>query len=285
MKPALYTVVLLRLKTRAELGDDEDDGEHGKKYEEQLTEADVSTLSRAQRRARARQIMKQQRRAVQPTQQEQGPADGDGNQQLVAVADPIGAAAAGEDGSNHPVLTRKERQRLAKAAEREERKVLEDERKQQQELAQKEAQQRKVERLKAQAKEQEEARKRQQEEQRVMEQTNQKKWETFLINSKTGVQLSVAKWLERCRENRVLSLDELAEEFAVSTKLVKDRITQLVKERRIAGVFTPMNEFVIFYESELEELANKIKKEGCTSVGDVASWMNEKVGPCPVAEH
>ena len=60
---AIYTVVLLKLKNRVELGANEEELEE-KKYEEQLTAADVSTLSRAQRRARARQIMKQQRRAA-----------------------------------------------------------------------------------------------------------------------------------------------------------------------------------------------------------------------------
>ena len=53
----IYSIIITRLKTAQEIDEDEETD-----YDEKLTNADVSTLNRAQRRARARHIMKQQRR-------------------------------------------------------------------------------------------------------------------------------------------------------------------------------------------------------------------------------
>lgn len=270
----IYTIILLRLKNRQELQEEQDEME--KKYEEILTETDVAQLSRAQRRARARHIMKQQRR-VAPLPQQQQQVAGDGA--LAVVADqpaPLQAAAADHD--NGPVLSRKERQRLAKAAEREERKLLENERKQQQAVALKEAQQRKMERLQVQARQQEQARVRQEEEKVAADRAQKEAWETFLCNHETGTKLLVSDWLAQCQQNRIVALDALAEEFGVALENVAQRIKQLVSQQRVAGVFTKNgNTFVVFGELELQSLADLVRTRGCMDANQVADWMNQQV--------
>ena len=266
----IYTILLLRLKNRTELEEEQDEME--RKYEEILTESDVSQLSRAQRRARARHIMKQHRRVVAPPQA-QG-ADADAGALAVVAAEQAAVAPVLFDG---PVLSRKERQRLAKAAEREERKLLQDERKQQQAAAQKEAQQRKLQRLEAQARQQQEARVRQEEEKVAAEKAQKEAWETFLCNKETGTKLLVSDWLERCSQNRFVALVGLAEEFDVSLENVVERIVQLVQEQRVAGVFSNGNTFVVFDEKELQALADVVRTKGCLDAGQVADWMNHHV--------
>ena len=265
---ALYSVVLSRLKTRAELGDDDGDGME-KKYEEQLTEADVSTLSRAQRRARARQIMKQHRRAV-PT------APGaNGDEALAIVA--AGQQEIQEDDQNHPVLSRKERQRLAKAAEREERKLLEDERKQQQLKAQQEAHQRKLERLQEQARQQEEAKKREQLEKKIAKEAKQEAWETMLRNTETGLRLSVEEWLQQSAQNPIVKLDLLAGEYDVSLDTVSKAIEKLVQEHRVVGVFAGEGTFFVFGNEKLIQLTEWMNKKGEVGADEIADWMNDQV--------
>lgn len=287
---AVYSIVLQRLKSREEL-QLEQDGETN--YEEQLAQANVATLSRAQRRARARQIMKQQRRAAVPMM-EAPPAgavrDGvvaEGEGPLIAHADP--AAGADDDDhdarllhANQPVLSRKERQRLAKLAEKGQRKLLEQERKQQQEEAQKQAKQAKLQRLEAQTRQQQEARQLQLEERRLAKEAAQRAWETFICGGDgENKVLLVEDWLAQCKSNRYVDLGALADDFAVCVDTIKSRILQLVDEQRVTGVFTP-NEtmFVVFDETELVSLANMVRAKGYMSTAEIAAWMNQ-TAPIP----
>ena len=281
----IYTIILLRLKNRAELQQEDEEYLEKKKYEEILTETDVAQLSRAQRRARARHIMKQQRRVVAPQHQQQPAAhgrEGGGGGALAVLAqhqddDDNHHPDDDDNSSHHPVLSRKERQRLAKAAEREERKVLEQERKEQQEWAQKQAQQRKLERLEAQARQQEQERLRQVQEKIAADKAKKEAWETFLVNQGSATKLLVNDWIQKCKMNRFISLDALVEEFAVSLETVRDRIQQLVKEQRVAGVFASENLFIFFDEKELQSLADAVQAHGCMDACEIAAWMNTHV--------
>eukprot|EP00581_Thalassiosira_minuscula_P017169 CAMPEP_0183722868 /NCGR_PEP_ID=MMETSP0737-20130205/14696_1 /TAXON_ID=385413 /ORGANISM="Thalassiosira miniscula, Strain CCMP1093" /LENGTH=297 /DNA_ID=CAMNT_0025953113 /DNA_START=15 /DNA_END=905 /DNA_ORIENTATION=+ len=109
---AVYFLILRRVSGTDDRDDDENDG--ADVYGEMLDRSDVATLNRAQRRARAKFRMKKARRAVVPGQQQGEENDGDG----VDVD-------ANRGGNLEPLaetnLSRKERQRAAKAMEREER--------------------------------------------------------------------------------------------------------------------------------------------------------------------
>jgi hypothetical protein len=278
----LYSVVLSRLKTRAELGA-EDEG-YEKKYEDILAEADVSTLSRAQRRARARQIMKQQRRAF-PTVPAAAEAavHGDEGQAIVAAAVPNN----NDDDSSHnhvPILSRKERQRLAKAAEREERRVLEDERREQQKLAQEEAHRRKLERQKLQAQQQEEMKKRQQLERTLAEKAKQDAWETFVRNSTTGARLSMEDWLARCEQNPLVKVSALATEFGLSSTDVRHVIEKAVQDKRVVGVFANEEVFVVFNKPKIDQLLALVMQKGEISASEIAKWMTDQITPTLVHE-
>mmetsp|Transcript_20962 Transcript_20962/g.39808 ORF Transcript_20962/g.39808 Transcript_20962/m.39808 type:complete len:314 (+) Transcript_20962:96-1037(+) len=278
---SIYTVVLLKLKNRQELGADYEDKELEKKYEEQLTEADVATLSRAQRRARARQIMKQQRRAVPGgvVVAEQQPPGEDGAQPLALLAEGEHPQMNDDD---HHLLSRKERQKLAKAAEREERKLLQEERQRQQTLAMEQAQQRRIERLQTQAMQQQQAKQQQLEEEQAAARARQEAWEIFLTKNKDGdkqQKVSVEEWLQECQKHRMVFLSSTARAFGVSTQAVRNRIQTLVEERRVAGVFMKTKEesvFVHYSNQQLEALANLIKCKGLASKKDIVNWMNEQ---------
>ena len=128
----------------------DDDYLDGGTEEERLIRcADINTLNRTQRRARAKAIMKEQRRVQNPT--------------LDVVADDINNNMEHENGAvgnnienvdlpTHrvpppPILSRKERQQHAKITEKEERRLLQDEREGQQKMVQLEAQRQKKERM------------------------------------------------------------------------------------------------------------------------------------------
>jgi len=286
--------VLLKLKNRQELGPEYDkDRALEKKYEEQLTEADVATLSRAQRRARTRQIMKQQRRATRGGGggvAEQHPGED--------MAQPLALAAEREhlhvnddddDDDQHLLLSRKERQKLAKATEREERKLLQDERQRQQALAMEQARQRKMERLQNQAMQEELAKRQQLQKQQEAARARQKAWEIFLSKHHRSIgnerqQVTVDEWVQEYQKRQIVSLSDTAHEFGVSTDAVRDRIQTLVEERRVAGVFMKAKKeeedddvFVMYSNEQLEALASLVKSKGLVSKNDVADWMSAQI--------
>jgi len=107
-------LILRRLSPIEDPGEQEHDPRGTDVYGDMLDQSDVATLNRAQRRARAKFRMKKARRAVAPAQEANGDADG---------GDPAQAIGADATIGENDGLTRKERQRAAKAREREERKV------------------------------------------------------------------------------------------------------------------------------------------------------------------
>ena len=91
------------------------DGDEGlQNYDEFLDQSDVGTLNRAERRARAKLRMKKARRANVPVARNGDDADGNDGQLHADVQN---------DAAEDAGLSRKERQKAAKALEREERKA------------------------------------------------------------------------------------------------------------------------------------------------------------------
>lgn len=247
----VHSIVYTKLKSAEEIEEEE------LTYDEQLVNADVSTLNRAQRRARARQIMKQERRMAPASA---APTDGEGN--LIAEAEnPIPTNTA-------PHLSRKERQKAAKAAEREQRKLFEEDRRREQAEAQKIAQREKQERekrLKQQAKEE---RKERQERAVAEEMTAYKKWKIFLESPNGEASLTVLEWIRELEGNRYARIDNLAKRFQVDTKVVNSRIQGLIKESRVAGLHDD-NLFIFLSMEEMAKLAEIVKSRKKISAQDV----------------
>jgi hypothetical protein len=167
MAVTVYSVVVLRLKTRAEIESDL----NSDNYDDALAKADISALNRAQRRARAKSIMKQHRLAAQhqPVRHigDGGAVHDDDNgnveneQQLVLANGDIDAVhmlpADSTFGENRN-LSRKERQRVAKLTEKKERHVFDDTHRKQQQEAEIQAKKEKLGRLKQKALQQDELR-------------------------------------------------------------------------------------------------------------------------------
>jgi len=268
----VYNIMVLRLKTREEIEDDE--GNSAADYEERLVRLDVAGLSRAERRARAHAIMKQQRRIQPPRQneQQQEGADNDGGQQIIAV----GEAEIEENSDNETEtvahLSKKERQRLAKAVEKEERKFMEEERRYHQKEVEEMARKEKREREKRHAIELENERCKQRLLKQEAEQKRLTAWNTFL--STDSLTLSVEEWREELKTHRAVSIDELANRFDVPSALVIDRITELVKEKRLLGIITGDGFFVDVSEKDLGQISHQIHLRGVVSKLELVELWN-----------
>ena len=322
----IYSIVILRLQTREEfqkqLLRDENTGE-ALSYEERLARADVATLSRAERRARARTIMKQKRRVTPAAQQpaaqqeqqhqEEGAGDDEGQegQRMLLLQNERqqqdnhdDGGDAEEDDDDHSLLlrnpqhaSRKERQRRAKLVEKEERRVHVQERRRLQEQAQQAAQREKKERERLHARRIEEERKLQKQQYDAQEQQRQAAWNTFLSSPKRT--LPVQEWIDgmellknKNENHRTVNIDQLAASFDLSSRRVKDRIHELIQQRRVAGVFinsasstatdpttaavaaAESELFVYFSDQDLRDLAKEIEKRGSITPAEMADLCN-----------
>eukprot|EP00571_Detonula_confervacea_P009270 CAMPEP_0172321424 /NCGR_PEP_ID=MMETSP1058-20130122/43353_1 /TAXON_ID=83371 /ORGANISM="Detonula confervacea, Strain CCMP 353" /LENGTH=326 /DNA_ID=CAMNT_0013036931 /DNA_START=15 /DNA_END=995 /DNA_ORIENTATION=+ len=125
----LALFLILRRLSTIDGHDEQQEHERGRDvYGEQLDQSDVATLNRAQRRARAKFRMKKARRAAVPGQQEvNGEDDEGGAAQALGGDEVMGEDFGGINDLGEANLTRKERQKAAKAREREERKIYAEE--------------------------------------------------------------------------------------------------------------------------------------------------------------
>ena len=250
----IYRIILARTGKDHHHSIDGDETELS--LEEQLLRADVSTLNRAQRRARAKAIMKEQRRATVAAPR----ADDDNNDHNNNNNNEPDTAAAPAT-----LLSRRERQAAAKAKERQERMQCQSERQRQQDETEQKAQRLKKERLQAErwlAQQQRLAHEQQQEEMR--NQWHFMFWEnsTTPSNRQQTVEDFVAT--VTTKKNRTVELDAVASDFGVSVQTVTERLRQLVNEGRLAGYFpnNSSNTFVAVSASELQQMAYAIKARG-----------------------
>lgn len=266
----IYTLVLRRLKTGQELQLELDHPD--KSYEERLVDADVATLNRAQRRARAKQIMKQQRRIA--------PLPGAAEQEQPAVPphnEPIPPPAA--DHATNDTLrnlssSRKQRQQMAKAVEKEERRLLDEKRQKAQAEAERIARLEKLQRDQQLAEKAKEERRLRQEQKEKEEQLAQERYNTFLSSPDGNVSISVTEWLQELQENRVVSTTEMAERFQVPTEAVTTRIQELIDSLRVTGALEEKEgRFIYVSSEELRELAQYIMSNNETTWQQVAKQL------------
>jgi len=276
----IYGIVVVRLKNAKEI--DKDDAARGdaRTYEEHLArQTDVTSLTRAERRARARAIMKQQRRvtpaptaAAAPGVEHAREDEVDHEEEEEEDDNDVGSTAPAAP----PALSRKERQKAAKAMEREERKRNEEERKRQQQEAQETARREKKLREEKEARRLEEERKLAKEQRESREREEQIKRSIFLSSCQRTQ--AVDEWIDELKQNRFVSIKAVSESFGVSQSAVVERIYQLMQERRVAGVFENDNgSFIYFSDVELLSLASKIQELGKVSLADVASLCNSRI--------
>ena len=107
---AVYFLILRHVPSPT----DDNDDETLQNYEEFLNQSDVATLNRAERRARAKLHMKKARRAAVPTRRDGEDANAN---------DPLDDGNSTREIPETMILNRRERQKVAKALEREERKI------------------------------------------------------------------------------------------------------------------------------------------------------------------
>jgi len=261
----ITVVVYIMIVSRTKSADELDEYEGNVDYEEALLRADVANLNRAQRRARAKALMKRQRRAA-PTNTALGdhlnePHDGE-ELNLIEAEQPL-------DDQHHQTnisqLSRKERNLAAKAAERKARHVMDEERREEQRQAMEIAKEEKRRRLKS---DEEKAfqEKIEREKQRDLE--RQKKfdeWSIFLASPDGTVTMTVEEWIQESenRSTNVVSLLSLTKRFNASISDVILRIRQLVQEGRITGIVDEdQGVFLSFSCEQLASLASMIQEKG-----------------------
>lgn len=254
----VYSIVLTKLKSREEIEEEEKD----LNYDERLAAADVSTLNRAQRRARARHIMKQQRRIAPATNA--GGENGEDNEEIHPHL------PANE--THH--LSRRERQKAAKAAEREARRLFEDERRQQQQEAQKLAQREKKERERRTRQREEVERKARLEKREAEEIEAYEKWKTFLSSPDGSTVLTVKEWMEELSINRTCRLAMLSKRFRVPQQDVELRIEALLASSRITGICEE-GTFTYISLNEMSLLSSWIQTRDVSSLEEIKIKLEE----------
>ena len=270
----IYKIILAKTgnATSTHNGRDDNDTEQ-LTMEERLLRADVSTLNRAQRRARAKAIMKEQRRGVVPSHLENNNNNNNNNIDAdLAVFDEGDPAVAGVVAPPVGLLSRRERHAAAKATERHERMQCHGERQRQQDEAEQRAQQLKQERIQQE--------RWIMERQRFAEEQHQEQLQTqwrdlFSVEqaTKDRHQQSVKDFVAaRTNSNRIVQLDSVAMDFGVSVETVSARLQQVVKERRLAGYFTEHGHtFVAVSTQELQQMADTIEARGSVTMSEVAT--------------
>jgi DDRGK domain len=208
---------------------------------EQLKQAKVADLNRAQRRARARTIAKEETKALT-------------------------AGSTSSSSSNN----KQERQRVQRDIELRERRAEQEERDQ--------IQREQVQRA-ALAKEQRDARK--QQERTAQTLANLEQWETFLkTNESSKSPITVVELIERLQRDRYLDVEGLSLELHLSQELIIGRLNELVDDGRIAGVFVNDNNrksFVYFSDHELRSIAKQIESTQKVSYAELAAFCNDQI--------
>jgi hypothetical protein len=252
----IYSIVLTRLKSAKEIEEEEKEAN----YDEKLAAADISTLNRAQRRARAKLLMKKQRRVAPNTVPGQ---DGELNEENQAT-----------HGSDSRHLSRKDRQKAAKAAEQKERKLFEEERRQQQLEAQKIAQQEKRERERLQNEKAEEGRQARTEQRLSEEKAAYESWKKFLATPDGTIVLTVKEWIEELSKSRIVYFKTLAKRFDTTSETVGKRIDELLVDCRITGI-PEGDRFIYISRDEMSTISSFLLSRDKTSVQKVIEELDE----------
>lgn len=270
----VYILVIRPSLTAEEI--DEREGIHN--YDDELDHADVRTLNRAQRRARARNRMKRNRR-VDPRapgqlhqhhdELDEGADEADdgaaaAHHQLLDVVDEDAAAVPDGNDSPQQHLSRKERARLAKAKEREERKLFEKERQEQRRKAEAAAAFERREREKEREALAQEERRRREAEAHDRDLTEHREWVLVFLESRNNAEAKVKEFICKAKSKKIWPVEDISREYGVSSDLVEVRLRQLLADDRMFGVVSNGN-FIYLEPDDMKKIAESIKRNGRTS--------------------
>ena len=250
----MYSIIVLRLQSRNEFEQNEQNKDM--EYDAKLEHADIATLNRPQRRARAKAMMKRQRRMV---------VAGD----ETALADiPDNNNNNEEEEEDTRRLSRKERDKAAKETEKQERKLFEDIRRERQREVQQIAQQEKKERQLLEAIQIEQQRKLRRKANEMEEQDEHKAWKTFLSSGKDS--MSVGDLVLYLQTNKSILIEDLSEQFRIPHSTIVAKIHLLVRTCRLTGVMVDDNRrFLYLTQQQLVMFANAVRQKGETTLEDL----------------
>jgi len=288
------------------LRNQQDNKNDTEEYERALEDADVSTLNRAQRRARAKHRMKKNRRLApheQPQPANPPPQPGQDNQndeqqqiplpQILAPPPLAEYVEEGDNASSGGIIkkrsSRKERQRAAKAEERRERLEYVEERKRQVLIME---QKRNVDENKTDEKdrqeklqlieiEKKEALEREYREWHLMfppsiHLTHNENDDDAIMDSDSSQPETVEQFLSNLYAEKRISLAQTAQRHSVSITTVRRRLKQLEEEGRLQhhGIFDEVRgEYIVVTSEDMEELARYIEEVGCVTLEMVRSHL------------
>ncbi|MGK3746121.1 MAG: hypothetical protein ACI8RD_006338 [Bacillariaceae sp.] len=293
----IYSIILSKTKTAREL--EAEDQETS--YEDRLAQADVSTLNRSQRRARARIMMKKNRLANtnqnNPVHPIEVVDDGDEQQQQqqnLLLEQQQQQHDEGippfQDESHHStahnMLSRKERQKAAKQVELQERKMFEEDRRKEQQEALNAAKSKKREKEKMLAIQAERDRKERQEQRHADEIVKYNAWKILFVENNTNndeESITVQEWIQEMKQNRIVKLKDLANRFRVSQDRVRERIIELINSSRISGIIEQgENEnFIYLPPDDMSRLASFVKLRGKITTKEFALHIQEELQLSP----
>ena len=295
----IYSIILAKTKTARELEAEDQDFS----YEDRLAQADVSTLNRSQRRARARIMMKKNRRANTNQNNLVHPIEvvGDGNEQqqqqqqqqqnllLEQQQQHDEGIPPFQDESHHStahnMLSRKERQKAAKQVELQERKMFEEDRRKEQQEALNAAKSKKREKEKMVAIQIEQDRKERLEQRQADEIAKYHAWRILFVENNTTNQndeesITVLEWIQEMKQNRIVTLKDMATRFRVSQDRVHGRIMELIHSSRISGIIekeenkeNQNSRFIYLSPDDMSRLASFVKLRGKITTKEFASHI------------
>lgn len=241
-------------------------------YDEALQEADVALLTRSQRRARAKLLMKKSRRLGNNNpaiENRQAPFD---------IIQHAGERIDGEPNAfdlnnavKGPALTRKQRQRAAKELERTERKANDEKVRNQKRLEDEERQVR--------AKMQQDKKSQAAVNQKERSDREFREWKYMFPDSDLDTNVTVKEFVEELQINPIISLEETSEEFSVSVVDLSRRLRQLECDGRIGlGIFNADEDLFVYINHQfMESTAKMISSAGKISLREFAQRISPMV--------
>ena len=174
-------------------------------------------------------------------------------------------------------MSRKERQKAAKATERKERQKLDAARQEEQRVAQQKAQEEKKLRLELEAIQAEEDRLRREEEEEQQKQKELEQWNTFLKSADGSISLTVAEWVQELEQGpSAVHLATIVNRFDTPLNQVKQRINELVRDGRVTGcIDETTNTFWVFSHDKLLALASFIQHQGEVSLVELSKAASD----------
>jgi hypothetical protein len=80
------------------------------------------------------------------------------------------------------------------------------------------------------------------------------------------------------KDRRTVLVTEIATSFELAEEKVLQRIQELIKEGRVAGVMEGDGRFIFIAEDELHSIAESLIEHGSLSLADVAAVCNKQLG-------